>query len=201
MTPASRRARDGRPDTPRRSPARQSRRRAGRRRGDRGAAKPATIESISADAPSESEAKRASASRTDPLARLAAAATFVRPASLHGGPRAIAASTISSSASGSSRKRRQRDRMVARTWPGRWEMIRISDRWGGSSTIFSSALALFRFKSSAQSTMAIRQPPKAADNWKSCKPVRTASTEISLASFFVAGCHSRRMRAKSGWAS
>ena len=71
--------------------------------------------------------------------------------------------TISSSLRGSSRKRRQRERIVGRTWPGRCDTMRISERCGGSSTIFSKALALLRFRSSAESTMATRQPPKAAD--------------------------------------
>ena len=157
--------------------------------------------SISAPTPSDSGARRTSASRTDPSARLAAAAMASsagfaprRPEADHGPNNLVFRQR-------SSRKRRQRERIVGRTWPGRCDTMRISDRCGGSSTIFSNALALLRFRSSAASTMATRQPPKAAESWKTCSPCRTASTEISLASLFDAPCHSRRMREKSGWAS
>ena len=47
------------------------------------------------------------------------------------------------------------------TCPGRCETIRNSERCGGSSIIFSNALALLRLRSSAQSTIETRQPPRA----------------------------------------
>ena len=142
-----------------------------------------------------------SASRTDPSARLAAAAMASWAVSLHGGPRPTTARTTSSSSRKSSRKRRQRERIVAKTWPGRCDTMRISDRCGGSSIILSNALAPFGLRSSAASTIAIRQPPKAADNWNTCSPLRTSSTAISVASRFGLVFHSRRIREKSGWAS
>ena len=163
-SPANRRARGGRPDTARRPPVRRSHRRACATARGSGRGKPATTESIRTPAPSDSGARRASASRTDPSARFAAAAILSGAASLQGVPRLATASTMSSAVSGSSRNRRQRERIVARTWPGRCETMRMRDRCGGSSTIFNNALALLRFRSSAESTIATRQPPKAADS-------------------------------------
>ncbi len=46
--------------------------------------------------------------------------------------------------------------------------------------------------------MHTRQPPKAGERWNTCVPLRTVSTEISVAKFFVLGRHSRRIREKSG---
>ena len=97
-----------------------------------GRGRPATIESIRAPTPSKPGARRTSASRIDPLARLAAAARASRLASLHGGPTPITAWTVPSSDRGSSRKRRRSERIVGRTWPGRCEMIRISEPCDGS---------------------------------------------------------------------
>ena len=121
-------ARGGRPRRPRSRPARRAPRRAWRRRADRDAAVRRRPRRSSAPTPSESGASRASASRTEPLARSAAAAIAAGSASLHGGPSDPTTSTISLSDSGSSFRRRQRERIVGSTCPGRCDTIRISER-------------------------------------------------------------------------
>ena len=67
--------------------------------------------------PSDSGERRTSASRTDPSARFAAAATASRRLSLQGGPRPIAACTISSSDSESRRNADSASGLSAKAGP------------------------------------------------------------------------------------
>ncbi len=97
--------------------------------------------SISAPSSAPSGSSRRSASRTEPSAR-AAACGIVGAGRVPRRRRDRRPTLRSPPASGgSSNSRRQRERMVGSTRPGRWATIRISARGGGSSIIFSSALA------------------------------------------------------------
>jgi hypothetical protein len=53
-------------------------------------------------------------------------------------------------------RRRQRERMVGSSRPGEWLISRITPRAGGSSRVFSTALAALTFRSSAASMIATR---------------------------------------------
>ena len=86
---------------------------------------------------SPSGSRRRRASRTEPSARAAAAARdHARPRR----PRARRGRRRPRRSRGREplqQQARQRERRVARTWPGRCATIRISERGGGSSIIFS----------------------------------------------------------------
>ena len=68
--------------------------------------------------------------------------------------------------------------MVGNSRPGVWFMIRKTERAGGSSRIFRSALAALRFMSSAGSMIAIRQLVREPVAWKKRLSLRTPSTVI-----------------------
>jgi hypothetical protein len=91
---------------------------------------------------------------------------------------------MSAGTRGSSISLRQRERTVASTRCGAWLTIRMVARAGGSSIVFSSALAPWLFRSSIASTMQTRCPPSAAVEPKKVSAFRTASTGIVFGAAF-----------------
>ena len=103
-----------------------------------------------------------------------------------------------SSASGCRASLRQRDRMVGSRRPGACATISSTALGGGSSRIFSTALALLRFISSAESTMATRHWPIAGVMCMKAPSSRTSSTAISARMRPVSGLSVRRRWNRSG---
>ena len=103
-----------------------------------------------------------------------------------------------SSASGCRASLRQRERMVGSSRPGACATISSTALGGGSSRIFSTALALLRFISSAESTMATRHCPIAGVMCMKAPSSRTSSTAISARMRPVSGLSVRRRWNRSG---
>ena len=103
-----------------------------------------------------------------------------------------------SSASGCRASLRQRERMVGSRRPGACATMSSTALGGGSSRIFSTALALLRFISSAASTMATRHLPIAGVMCMKAPSSRTSSTAISARMRPVSGLSVRRRWNRSG---
>jgi hypothetical protein len=112
----------------------------------------------------------------------------------------VSRSATTSSASGCSIRRRQRERMVGSSRPGEWDTSNIKALRGGSSSTFSTALAALRFISSAESMITTRQPPSAGVSDRKWPMPRTSSTTISVFSLtFLSSAQPRSTACRSAW--